>query len=64
MAKSKQDLDEIVHLQVKPGATVTYRNIIYGDRATLQVPRRDLDRVAGAYEQVDPAKVPDVADRD
>lgn len=62
MAKKQRDPNEIVHLQVKPGATVRFKNIIYGDRATLQVARRDLDRVEGAYEEIDPARVPDVAE--
>jgi len=60
--KEPQDPNEIVHLQVSPGKTVRYMNLIYGDRATLQVERRNLDRVEGEYEVVAPDQVPDVAD--
>ncbi len=55
--------DEIVHVQPKPGETIIYDARAYGDRATLQVPRRDLERVVGSFEEIDPAKVPDVAQR-
>ena len=54
--------DEIVHVQPKPGVLLVYRNIAYGEYATLQVPRRDLDRIEGAYVEVDPAKLPDVGE--
>jgi hypothetical protein len=61
MARRKQDPNEIVHLQVKPGETVSYGGFVFGDRATLQVRRGDLDRVEGKFAEVDPAQVPDVA---
>jgi hypothetical protein len=60
-AKPKPDPNEILHLQVRPGETVRYKDIAYGDRATLQVPRWDLGRVDGPYDEIDPAQVPDVA---
>jgi hypothetical protein len=61
----KQDPFEVVHVQVAPGQVVRYKNIAYGDRSTLQVQRRDLDRVDGDYVVLDSgAQVPDVADRD
>jgi hypothetical protein len=63
-AKAKPDPNEIVHLQVRSGATVVYKDHAFGDRATLQVPRWDLGRVDGAYDEIDPADVPDVSDRD
>ena len=64
MAKNKQrDPSEIVHLQVPEGETVIYKGISYGPRATLQVRRRDLDRVEGKYAEVHPHEVPDVAKR-
>jgi hypothetical protein len=59
--KRQTNPDEIVHLQVQPGETVIYNNIAYGDRATLQVRRGDLNRVDGRYAEVDPNEVPDVA---
>lgn len=63
MARRK-DPDEIVHVMPKPGETVVFDGIAYGDRGTLQVRRGDLDRVeGGAWEEVDSAKLPDVADR-
>jgi hypothetical protein len=45
MAKTKQDPNEVVHLQVSEGETVAHKNISYGPRACLQVRRGDLDRV-------------------
>jgi hypothetical protein len=62
MAK-KQDPNEIVHAQVNEGETVVHKSISYGPRATLQVRRRDLDRVDGRYVEVHPHDVPDVAGR-
>lgn len=59
----KKNPDEILHLQVQPGATVTYQDRAYGDRATLQVRRGDLDQVHGKYTEVDPSQVPDVGER-
>jgi len=56
---SKKNPDEIAHLQVAAGGTVIWRGHAYGDRATLQVRRGDLDEVEGRYAEVDPAKVPD-----
>ncbi|MGI8462180.1 MAG: hypothetical protein ACR2OC_11205 [Solirubrobacterales bacterium] len=61
-AKRKADPDEIIHLQVKVGETVVYNDIAYGDRATLQVRRGDLDRVEGKFDEVKPTEVPDVAE--
>jgi hypothetical protein len=62
MARRKQkNPDEVVHLQVKPGEVVVYQDHAYGDRATLQVRRGDLNEVEGKYVEVDPAQVPDVA---
>ena len=58
----KRNPDEIVHLQVAPGATVIYRDHAYGDRGTLQVRAGDLDAVTGRYTVIDPAAVPDVGD--
>jgi hypothetical protein len=57
---TKRNPNEVLHLQVAPGATVTYRDHAYGDRATLQVRAGDLDAVSGKYTEVDPAAVPDV----
>ena len=62
MAKIK-DPNEIVHLQVKEDSTVVHKGISYGQRATLQVRRGDLDRVDGKYTEVHPYEVPDVATR-
>jgi len=62
MAKTKNP-DEIVHVHVKPGETVIHEGIAYGDRATLQVRRGDLDEVQGKYDEVDPNEVPDVGER-
>lgn len=61
--RKQQNPDEIVHVQVKPGATVLHEGRAYGDRATLQVRRGDLDRVEGDFELVDPARVPDAGER-
>lgn len=60
---TKSDPNEILHLQVKPGETVIYRDHAYGDRATLQVRRGDLGAVNGKYDQIDPSHVPDVGKR-
>ena len=62
MALSKRNPDQILHLQVNPGATVIYKDRAYGDRATLQVRAGDLDAVTGKYTAIDPAAVPDVGD--
>jgi hypothetical protein len=62
MAKRK-DPNEIVHLQVDEGETVLHKGMSYGPRATLQVRRRDLDRVDGRHAEVHPHAVPDVAGR-
>jgi hypothetical protein len=64
MAKKQQNPDEIVHAQVAEGETVVHKNISHGPRATLQVRRRDLDRVDGKYAEVHPHDVPDVAGRE
>jgi hypothetical protein len=52
---------EVVHLQVAKGETVLYKGHAYGDRATLQVRRGDLDRIEGKFKEVAPDEVPDVA---
>jgi len=57
---TKRNPDEILHLQVAPGATVRYKDRAYGDRGTLQVRAGDLDAVTGDYTVIDPADVPDV----
>ena len=59
----KQDPNETVHLQVAKGETVVYRDHAYGDRATLQVRRGELDAVKGSYEEVNPEHLLDVAER-
>jgi hypothetical protein len=64
--KTQRDPDAIVHLQVKPGRTVVLADgCSYGDRATLQVPRRVAEALlqAGNVEEVEPARVPDGAKR-
>jgi hypothetical protein len=61
--QARKDPNEVVHLQVKPGQTVIYQGRAYGDRATLQVRRGDLDRVDGPVDEVDPTAVPDVGAR-
>ena len=60
MAK-KTDPNEIIHLQVKPGATVIYDGTAYGDRGTLQVPRYSADGLLkeGKVYEVDANDVPD-----
>ncbi len=62
MAKTKNP-DEIVHVHVKPGETVIHEGIAYGDRATLQVPRRTAAELKGQVDEVDPNEVPDVGAR-
>ncbi len=64
MARRKQQLsdpNQVVHLQVKPGATVIYDGRAYGDRGTLQVPRYSAEGLlkAGRVHEVNPAEVPD-----
>ena len=61
MAKKPIDANEIVHLQVKPGATVVYDGRAFGDRGTLQVPRYSADGLLkeGKVYEVDPNEVPD-----
>jgi hypothetical protein len=64
--RAARDPDATVHLQVKPGRTVVLADgCSYGDRATLQVPGRIAEDLlaAGNVEEVDPATVPDVAER-
>jgi hypothetical protein len=53
--------DEVVHLQVAKGEVVVFNEQAFGDRATLQVRKRDLDRVHGKYKQVKSDEVGDVA---
>lgn len=61
MAKKNTDPNEILHLQVKPGATVVYDGRAYGDRGTLQVPRYSAENLLkdGNVYEVDPNEVPD-----
>jgi len=63
MARKQQPTDpnEVIHLQVKPGATVIYDGRAYGDRGTLQVPRYSADGLlkAGDVYEVNPGEVPD-----
>ncbi len=61
MAKRTENPDEIVLVQVKPGATVRYRDHAYGARATLQVRRGDLSQVQGDFYELNRYEVPDVA---
>ena len=61
MANTK-GLNEILPLQVAKGHVVEYQGQVFGDRGTLQVRRGGLHRVKGKYDEVDPAKVPDVAE--
>lgn len=51
-----------MHVHVKPGETVVVDGIAYGDRATLQVPRRVAADLKGV-EEVDPTALPDVGER-
>lgn len=62
MAK-KEDPNEVVHVQVKPGETVVLGDHAYGDRATLQLPRHLAAGLKGQVDEVDPNEVPDVAGR-
>ena len=59
---TKKNPNEIVHLQVKPGATVVYDGRAFGDRGTLQVPRYSADNLLkeGKVYEVAPDEVPDV----
>ncbi len=59
--KPTTDPNEIIHLQVKPGATVVYDGRAFGDRGTLQVPRYSADNLLkqGKVYEVNPAEVPD-----
>ncbi len=62
--KKQRDPDATVHLHVKPGRTVVLADgVSYGDRATLQVSGRIAEELLaeGNVEEVDPARVPDVA---
>jgi hypothetical protein len=64
--KRQRDPDATVHLHVKPGRTVVLADgVSYGDRATLQVPGCIAEELlaTGNVEEVDPAAVPDVAER-
>jgi hypothetical protein len=58
----KTDPDQIIHLQVKPGHTALYQDKAFGDRSTLQAPRRDAELLlkAGDVELVEADQVPDV----
>jgi hypothetical protein len=63
---AKQDPNEVVHVQVKPGQVVVYGEHAFGDRATLQVKRSELASLGPAkgYEVLESgADVPDVAER-
>lgn len=55
---------EVVHVQPRPGEVVRVGEHAYGDRSTIQIRRCDLDVLEGGrYDIVDPAKVPDAAER-
>ncbi len=60
MAEKKQNPDEIIHLQVKPGGTALLGDKSFGDRATIQIRRGDRGQVTGPVTEVDPAEVPDI----
>jgi hypothetical protein len=65
MARKKPDPHEVLHVHVQPGETVLYQGHLYGERATLQVPRRYLVHVEGKYEVLPSgAEVPDVGKGD
>ena len=59
MEKKDHNPDQIVHAHVRPGEAVVLNEHAYGDRATLQVPRRVARDLA--VDEVAPANVPDVA---
>ncbi len=63
MVKKNTDPNEIIHLQVKPGATVVYDDRAYGDGGTLQVARYSAENLLkeGKVYEVDPDAVPDAA---
>jgi hypothetical protein len=66
--RREQNTDNVpatVHVQVDEGETVTYKGRIYGDRATLQVPYRELALLHGGEYTVlnSGADVEDMADR-
>ncbi len=64
MAKKTENPDEIVHLQVKPGATARLGDKAFGDRGTIQVARGDAGQVDGPVEELpDGNAVPDVSAR-
>lgn len=64
MTQQKFEADRTYHLQVRTGATVVYQGQAFGDRATLQVPGRDIDQDLLAYcDIVEPDQVPDVGTR-
>ncbi len=60
---AKKDPTEVVHVMPKPGETVTWGEKSFGDRATIQLRRDQLDQLKGDVEEVDPANLPDVATR-
>lgn len=60
----ERDPEEIVHVHVQPGRTVTlHRGLTYGDRGTLQLPWREAEPLlaAGDVALVDPENVPEVS---
>ncbi|MEJ7894673.1 MAG: hypothetical protein WKF94_18730 [Solirubrobacteraceae bacterium] len=61
----KNDPDETVHLQVKVGHTALYQGKAFGDRGTIQAPRRDAELLikAGDVEYVKADEVPEVSTR-
>ncbi len=64
MAKqAPKDPNEVVHLQVDEGGTAYFEGKAYGDRGTIQVPRRDVGSVEGPVSEVAPDEVIDVSDR-
>lgn len=62
---NNKDPDRVVQYQVKEGKTALVGDHAYGDRATLQLRRRDAAHLVkdGAVEEVEGHEVPDVAER-
>lgn len=57
--------ERVYHLHVKPGHTALYQGKAFGDRATLQAPGVDAERLlaGGAVELVNPDRLLDVSER-
>lgn len=65
MAKTEQNPDEVIQLQVKQGKTALIGDKAIGDRGTLQLRRADAAELlkAGTVEEVEGHEVPDVSER-